>query len=190
MKTKLVALFCACVLLLTTVDMFIPRSEAKIFDNVIRLHILATDDSDEAQAVKLLVRDAILEECGYLFEDIDNIDSAKEIVSGNLSKIEAVANRILKENGMDYTATVEFGEEEYPTRVYEEFTLPAGKYISLRVKLGEASGKNWWCILFPPLCIGASSKSIVNTGVSKKDTSVFTEKRYTFRFKLLELFGD
>ena len=190
MKTKLIALFCACFLLLTVVDMLIPRSEAKVFDNVIRLHILAEDNSEEAQSVKLLVRDAILAECGDLFYPNGNITAATEAVEYNLARIENIANRVLSENGADYSATVQWGSEEYPTRVYENFTLPSGTYLSLRVNLGSASGNNWWCILFPPLCTKASSdKDLAASGINGNDTSVFSKPKYIFRFKLLELFG-
>lgn len=188
MKTKLIALFCACFLLLTVVDMLVPRSEANVYDNVIRLHILADSDSDEAQNVKLLVRDAILKECGDIFNSSLDVDAASETVEQNLTRMETVANRVLTENGFDYTATAEFGMEEYPTRVYENLTLPAGKYRSLRLNLGSAEGQNWWCILFPPFCTSASSESLSSAKVKENDTPVFSESKYIFRFKFLEWF--
>ena len=156
-KTKIFALFCACFLLLNAVDMLIPRSEQNVFDNLIRLHVLADDNSDTAQIIKLKVRDAVLEECAYLFDEQENVVTAESEIIANLEKIELVANRVLAENGADYKASAELGYEEYPTRVYENITLPAGEYKSLRLKLGRAEGENWWCILFPPLCTKASS---------------------------------
>ncbi len=187
---KIIALFCACFLLLNIVDMLIPRSEAEIYENVIRLHILADDNSDEAQSVKLLVRDAILEECGDLFSHSGNVIVASQTVEENLSRVESVANRVLAQNGMNYLAQAEYGYEEYPTRIYENFTLPAGTYRSLRINLGKADGNNWWCVLFPPLCTKASQaeKDLSSAGISKKDSAVFTKSKYVFRFKLLELF--
>ncbi len=187
MKTKIIALFCACFLLLNIVDMLIPRSEAKIYDSVIRLHVLAQDDSEEAQSIKLLVRDAILNECGELFSESGDIVSASEAVEDNLARMEKIANRVLMENGVSYRAKAEWGIEEYPTRVYENVTLPAGTYRSLRLKLGDGDGQNWWCVLFPPLCTKASA-DLSNSNVNKKDTEVFSNKKYIFRFKLLELF--
>lgn len=190
MKTKLIALFCACFMLLTVVDMLIPRSEANIYDNAIRLHILADDNSESAQSVKLLVRDAILNECGDLFSDTGDVTAAAEAVEENIPRMEEIANRVLQENGFDYHATAQFGYEEYPTRVYDNVTLPAGTYRSLRVNLGSAEGNNWWCVLFPPLCTGAASgKDLSKAEVTEKDSAVFTERKYIFRFKLLELFG-
>lgn len=190
MKTKIVALFCACFILLNVVDMAIPRSESKIYDSVIRLHILAEDNSESAQTVKLMVRDAILDECGDLFAEDGNIVSASETVESNLPKIEEIANRVLSENGMNYKAVCEWGTEEYPTRVYENLTLPSGIYRSLRINLGKAEGNNWWCVLFPPLCTKASAgeSDFARTDVNKNDSKVFTNRKYTFRFKLLEFF--
>lgn len=190
MKTKIVALFCACFLLLTVTDMFVPRTEAKIYDSVIRLHVLADDDSETAQNIKLLVRDAILSECGELFSETGDIIAASDKVELNLSKIKSVADAVLSENGAEYKSRVEWGYEEYPTRVYENMSLPAGNYRSLRVVLGDGEGKNWWCVLFPPLCTKASAekKDFSSTDVNKNDSSVFTNKKYIFRFKMLELF--
>ncbi len=190
MKTKIIALFCACFVLLTVVDMTVPRSESEIYDSVIRLHILAEDDSAESQNVKLLVRDAILSECSDLFESDSTLASAESTVAENLSRIESVADRVLSENGFEYTSSAELDYEEYPTRVYENITLPAGRYRSLRLKLGSGEGRNWWCVLFPPLCnkASASSEDFASTEVDERDSGVFMNKKYIFRFKLLELF--
>ena len=188
MKTKIIALFCACFILLTAVDTLVPRSENKVFQNVIRLHILAYDNSDTAQSIKLKVRDAILNECGDIFSDSYDITSAEEELIENIPKIEDISNRVLYENGVSYKATVELGNEDYPTRDYGGFSLPAGNYKSLRIKLGKADGRNWWCILFPPLCTKASS-DLSGTGINERDFEVFKRPKYKFRFKLLEFFG-
>ena len=187
---KIIALFCACFLLITTVDIVVPRSETKVFDSVIRLHILADDNGEEAQGIKLLVRDAILEECGDIFSQDGNIVAATETVEVNLSRIENIANRVLSEQGVDYEAEVKWGFEEYPTRVYENLTLPSGTYRSLRVSLGSGKGNNWWCVLFPPLCTKVSTADNLssNSEITERDSQVFTKKKYIFRFKLLEIF--
>ena len=170
--------------------MLIPRSEAKIFDNAIRLHILAEDNSETAQAVKLCVRDAILTEYSDIFNNNENVIEASKALESSLADIEATANRVLSEYNADYRASVEWGYEEYPTRVYENITLPAGSYRSLRINLGRAEGNNWWCVLFPPLCTDAAkNNSLSQSGVNENDSRVFKEKKYIFRFKILELFG-
>jgi stage II sporulation protein R len=191
MFKKMLALFCASFILLSTVDVFVPRGEAQIYESVIRLHVIAEDDSETAQSIKLLVRDAILNECSGLFSENGDVIAASETVEENLPLVESVANRVLSENNAGYEAKAEFGLETYPTRVYEDFKLPSGEYLSLRVKLGKAEGQNWWCVLFPPLCSKASSKKLglSNTKVGKNDSSVFTNRKYVFRFKFLEIFG-
>ncbi len=188
MKTKLIALFCVCFLFLNFIDLAIPRSETKLFDNVIRLHILAENGTYESQQIKLTVRDAILSECGDLFNQNGDIVTAKQTLEANLPKIQEISNQVLNEQGVDYKATVQLTYEDYPTRVYENFVLPQGNYLSLQVKLGDAEGQNWWCILFPPLCTGASTESFSKAEINNKDTEVFTKPKYVFRFKLLELF--
>ena len=190
LSTKIIALLCACFLLLNVVDMVVPRTEAQVYENVVRLHVLADDNSEAAQSVKLAVRDAILQEYGNLFDENGDVSVASDIIVSHLSDIESTANRVLAENGFGYRAQVLWGIEEYPTRIYEGFTLPAGSYRSLRVMLGSGSGNNWWCVLFPPLCTGAASEDGISvSGVNGRDTEVFTKKKYSFRFKILELFG-
>lgn len=187
--TRIILVFCACFLLITAADVFIPGNEKKIFEGAVRLHVLADSDSDSDQNVKLLVRDAILDEYGDLFGSADCSDDAKKAVEKSVGSIKNTADRVLKENGFPYESTVLWGKEKYPTREYEDFTLPAGEYYSLRVKLGSGNGHNWWCVLFPPLCTGASSRRLYETGVDRKSSQVFTERKYIFRFKFLEWFG-
>ena len=188
LTARCIALFCACFLLLTTVDLLAPQDEKKVFQNLIRLHVLANGDSDEEQRVKLLVRDAVIEECGSLFSGMTDSESALYTVNENIATVEQTANRVLSEQGATYTAKVVFGREQYPQRDYGDMSLPAGEYYSLRVLLGEAEGQNWWCVLFPPLCFGVSTGSFSDAGIDSGSSKVFTNKKYTFRFKLLEWF--
>lgn len=182
--------FCLAFFILLSIDCLLPRDEEKIYDSVIRLHILANSNSETDQALKLKVRDAIIAESGGLFENtepdklpLDQMDELGE-------KFAAIANRVIRENGFDYTATAVWGKESYPTREYDGITFPAGEYYSLRINLGNAEGENWWCVLFPPLCTNASSvqESLQKMGISKSGTKVYTSKRYVFRFKILEFF--
>ena len=181
--------FCLAFVLLLSIDCLIPRDEGKIYDSVIRLHILANSDAQPDQELKLKVRDAIIAESNGLFENsepelpLDQMDELGE-------KFVSIANRVIKENGYDYTAAVEWGKESYPTREYDGITFPSGEYYSLRINLGNAEGQNWWCVLFPPLCTNASSakENLNSMGISKNGTKVYTSKKYTIRFKILEFF--
>ncbi len=173
---------------------FLPiHSEAAIYDNVLRLHVLANSDSSEDQALKLEVRDRILEETATLFKDCKSKDEAREAVESNLDKIREIAEQTVREAGYEYGVSVSLGEEEYPTKNYEECCFPAGEYLSLRVMIGEAEGENWWCVLFPPLCIDAAGESrevFAEVGLTDEQYSFITETdnpKYKVRFKLLEV---
>ena len=173
---------------------FLPiHSEAAIYDNVLRLHVLANSDSSEDQALKLEVRDRILEETATLFKDCKTKDEAREAVESSLDKIREVAEQTVREAGYDYSVSVSLGEEEYPTKNYEKCCFPAGEYLSLRVMIGEAEGENWWCVLFPPLCIDAAGESrevFAEVGLTDEQYSFITETdnpKYKVRFKLLEV---
>lgn len=173
---------------------FLPiHSEAAIYDNVLRLHVLANSDSSEDQALKLEVRDRILEETATLFKNCKSKDEAREAVESNLDKIREIAEQTVREAGYEYGVSVSLGEEEYPTKNYEECCFPAGEYLSLRVMIGEAEGENWWCVLFPPLCIDAAGESrevFAEVGLTDEQYSFITETdnpKYKVRFKLLEV---
>lgn len=173
---------------------FLPiHSEAAIYDNVLRLHVLANSDSSADQSLKLEVRDRILEETATLFKDCKSKDEAREAVESNLDKIREIAEQTIREAGYDYSVSVSLGEEEYPTKNYEECCFPAGEYLSLRVMIGEAEGENWWCVLFPPLCIDAAGESrevFAEVGLTDEQYSFITETdnpKYKVRFKLLEV---
>ena len=126
-----------------------------ITDTVFRLHILANSDSEEDQALKLKVRDAVLEESAYLFENNSSAEESAAAAEAHLDEIKHTAERVIAENGGNYSVECEVTEMEFDNRVYDSITMPAGEYTALRITIGEAKGKNWWCVMFPPLCLPA-----------------------------------
>ena len=182
---------CASVLLLVSIDLVLPAGESEIYDSVIRLHVLAQSDSENDQQIKLAVRDAIVAECRDLFTDTDTTDEALTQIQDAAMQMEQIANRVLAEQGVAYTATAVFGTEAYPTREYDGVTFPAGEYLSLRILLGDGEGQNWWCCLFPPLCMSASTAedSLESVGIDTSSGKVFTQRKYRFRLKILEWFS-
>ncbi len=182
---------CASAVLIFALDLAIPAGEGEIYNTLIRLHVLAESDSDGDQAVKLLVRDAIVAECEDLFSETPTTEEALTQMEEASSRMEAIANRVLAEQGLPYTATAVFGRETYPPCEYEGVTFPAGEYYSLRILLGKGEGKNWWCCLFPPLCMNAANAEdrLDSVGIDPNSGKVFTNKKYTVRFKLLEWFS-
>ena len=163
--------------------------EESIYRDVIRLHVLAASDSEDDQSDKIAVRDAILDGYGDLFRGFSDRAEAEAAITPELrEQIAATAEQALAARGRAASVAVTLSEEEYPTRDYGNFTLPAGRYLSLRVVIGEGKGKNWWCVLFPPLCTAASVEG-VPLGLSDAEYRLVTEGKKSVRFKTLELFS-
>ncbi len=150
---KKLLVFASAVLLLFAISAFIPScSEMAIYDDVIRLHVLANSDSEYDQSLKLYVRDAVLSYVDGIISAADNKEEAEALISDATAEIESVARSAVAEYGGDYDVTVTLSKEEYPRKSYGAVTLPSGTYTSLRVMIGDAEGANWWCVLFPRLC--------------------------------------
>lgn len=162
-----------------------------IRENVVRLHIVANSDTKTDQAVKLKVRDAILENSENIFLNAENYENAVKECKENLDFFEDIANTVLKENGFNYTATAEFKTTYFKTREYETFTLPAGNYEALNIKLGKNEGKNWWCVVFPSVCIPAASQTDLSKSVSEKGVEITSNpQKYVMKFKIIEIYED
>lgn len=162
----------------------------EIRENVLRLHILANSNSDEDQALKLKVRDKILALDSALFENIDNFTDAKEIAQNSLNKIINIAQQEVYNNGYSYKVNAEVCNMYFNTRDYDGFSMPAGKYDAVRITIGEAKGKNWWCVLYPALCLPAASpKNEMENKLSDEQIDILSNKNsYEFRFASVEFF--
>ncbi|MBQ7120564.1 MAG: stage II sporulation protein R [Oscillospiraceae bacterium] len=175
---------------------FANDTQKSISEKMVRLHVIANSDSESDQAVKLKVRDAILEEVANLTEDCKDIAEVQKKISENLPRLTAVAENTLSENGFNYGAEAELAKTFFPSKYYDGFALPAGEYNALRIKLGEASGKNWWCVLFPPLCISAAEEpaeiQLSESGLSDDEIKLVTsdEIEYKYKFKIVEFFQN
>ena len=156
---------------------------------VLRLHILANSDTDADQAVKLLVRDRLLTEAGSLFQGNVTPQNAAALLTPELPRLTALAETVLRENGFDYGARAELTTEYFDTRAYGDFTLPAGTYTALRILLGEGKGPNWWCVMFPHLCLPAAQGGAQAEAVFSESEwrVVRPAEGYRIRFKLVEI---
>ena len=171
------------------------HGESAIYSDVLRLHVIAESDSEEDQALKLKVRDALLEKIsGY---EATSKETALEMIEKNREELCDVAEAVLKNEGMTQYVQIEIGEEHYPTRYYEDFALPAGKYTSVRVIIGEGEGQNWWCVLYPPLCTASAIKYdedyCIEAGLTKGQYNLITENEsgeYRIKFRLLEIASE
>ena len=181
---------------------FLPvHGEQEVYDTVVRLHVLANSDSEEDQALKLRVRDAVLEAASPIVVGCRSQAEAIEALSAHLDDLEDAARKVIEAEGRHDAVTVLLGEEDYPTRTYESCAFPAGRYVSLRVCIGEAAGQNWWCCLFPPLCLSAATATskednedaFLQVGLTKDQYGIITETgkaKYKVRFKVLEVIED
>lgn len=153
--------------------------------SVLRLHILAESDSEYDQSLKLKVRDVLLE--SNIFEDAESLESAERIAGKKLNQIEETAEKVLRENGCNLPVTAEIADVEFDVRTYGDITMPAGVYRALRVKIGSAQGKNWWCVMYPPLCIPAAcdvdeNKSAEELFDENELDIMYNPKKYEVRF--------
>lgn len=164
----------------------------EIRNDVLRLHVIAASDSKDDQALKLKVRDAILDAGAEIFDGSVNVINAVERITPKINNLTETAQKVIEENGFDYDVKITIGEEYFTTRTYETVTLPAGEYLSLIVKIGEGKGKNWWCVMFPPMCLSAADeedvlKSVLNDNEIKL---VNRSPKFEPRFKIIELFEN
>ncbi|MFZ5899253.1 MAG: stage II sporulation protein R [Bacillota bacterium] len=134
-------------------------------DNLIRFHVIANSDSEADQALKLKVRDAVVQAMTPKVEGISSVEEAREVVRANVGMIQEVSREQVRRNGFDYPVRVYYGRYSFPDRVYGSWKVPAGEYEAVRVVIGEGSGQNWWCVLFPPLCFvnGGQEAGVVAT---------------------------
>lgn len=161
--------------------------QARLSAQIVRLHVIAVSDEEAEQALKLRVRDAVLAYLGPELEGIDDAQEARALLEARLPEIRAAA--ISAAEGRSVSVTL--GQENYPTRRYEGFSLPAGRYESLRVVLGEGRGHNWWCVVFPPLCLSAAEAGRVQSVMQSDDFALITEEEgYELRFRIVELWGE
>ena len=171
------------------------RTQDELADKVVRLHVLANSDSEEDQALKLRVRDAVLEQATAILEQSADRREAESRLRGQLLELERIAAKEIAAEGYDYPVTVNLENTDFPTKEYDGFTLPAGEYLALRVIIGEGKGQNWWCVVFPPLCTTAATdleETAVAAGLDGEDISLITEEDegYVLKFRAVELWEN
>ena len=170
-----------------------------LYNSVFRLHVIANSDSEEDQELKYIVRDNLI---NYMNEKCKNLSSKEDIIEyakNNLVDIKNIAENTIKENGYNYPVVVEIGNYEFPTKWYGDISFPEGFYDALRVRIGKATGQNWWCVMFPPLCfvdsttgiVPDSSKQALKETLSEENYKIISESEnsdITIKFKLIEFF--
>ena len=192
---RILLAICMIVLLLGILPI---HGESEVYGSVLRLHVLANSDSEEDQALKLKVRDAVLEAATPLLVDCTTREEASAVVEANLDMLTVVAQQTIAAAGREDPVEITLSREVYPTRAYEGFCFPSGAYLSLRVMIGKAEGQNWWCVLFPPMCLGAATgqspeDACISVGLTGEQYRVITETdhpTYQARFRILEVLEE
>lgn len=192
-KDVKIAVIFGLILAFTISAVRLDASCSEIKGSLLRLHVLANSDSDTDQALKLCVRDRLLHTADVLFADCATEEQALHAVAEHLEILQQTAEDEVRAQGFDYPVQVSIGQAYFDTRVYEDFTLPAGEYDALRVVIGTGGGKNWWCVLFPPVCLPAATDAQVGQVLSDESTA-FVENaeapKYKIAFKTVEIFED
>lgn len=173
---------------------------SNLSDSMFRLHVLANSDSKEDQALKYKVRDSLLSYMNSICGNCKTKQEAISLVEKNKYTFEQIAKNTIEEEGYSYDVTINIGNFEFPTKTYGDISLPAGHYDALRVEIGEAKGKNWWCVMFPPLCfvdissgvVPDESKKWMENNLSEEEFALISDQsdnQIHFKFKLLEFFN-
>lgn len=190
-----IALMCG-VLIAVVGGSWLGREQKELADSVIRLHVIANSDSEADQALKLAVRDRVLEEARGLYPENATLAQAQAALKGHLNLLATAGQGVVEERGYDYSVTAALEDCWFPTKEYEGFALPAGNYTALRVTIGEGEGQNWWCVAFPPLCLGAASETVeqaAQAGYFTPGQSALVTgdgEGYVLKFKAMELLGE
>lgn len=179
-------------LIITAVFALIPfEGECReISDSVFRVHILANSDSEEDQNLKLLVRDALIQKAEPLLGSVTSKEEALSIVRENLAVFQHTAREVIISQGFDYSVKLSITNMYFTTRYYGDVTMPGGFYDALRVEIGKAEGRNWWCVMYPSLCLYSdNSTSSLKDGLTSRQYDIVTDgQNYVFRLKIVEIF--
>lgn len=152
--------------------------QEEIAGEIIRLHVIADSDDEKDQLLKLAVKDAVVEDLRGKLENAETIEEARGIILENLEELEELSDEIIEENGFPYKADASLGQAVFPIKRYGDLIFPAGEYEALRIELGKAEGKNWWCVMFPTLCYVDEAKQVITEENKEKFKEILTEEEY------------
>jgi len=183
---KKIILPTVCILLATVLIAVLPtEADSAIYEDTVRLHILASSDTREDQELKLYLRDKLLDKYSDMLKGSLSSEEAAGLLRAHLTEIEKSCNDWIKELGSSSRAEVTLTEEWYNTREYSDFTLPSGNYLSLKVVIDEGNGQNWWCVMYPPLCLDVATET--KNLYTEEEKELISDTGYSIKFKLLEL---
>ncbi len=201
-KRFLILIFLLFIYTIICAVSYVNAVSSNIESSVFRLHVIANSDSKEDQDLKYIVRDNILTYINEISKNASTKEEVIEIARNNIDTIKQIAQETVYENGYNYSVNIKIGNFAFPTKQYGDISLPAGFYDALRVEIGSASGQNWWCVMFPPLCfvdvssgvVPEESKEVLQENLSYEEYNLLSENRnnsdMNFKFKIVELFQN
>lgn len=217
MKKIIFTMVCLGIILITFIDVFAVKGNSNddvsvqdsIGKKLIRFHVIANSDTAEDQALKLKVRDKVLEYISPKLKNSKSIEESREIIKENSEAIRKLAEKVIAQNGYKYSVETKLSKEKFPVKTYGNITLPQGEYEAFRIIIGNGNGQNWWCVMFPPLCFIDITKGEVSYKETEnamkqvlsekeyeavdnliKDKDVKDENKIIIKFKIVELFND
>ncbi|MBE6817986.1 MAG: stage II sporulation protein R [Ruminococcaceae bacterium] len=186
---RMEAVLCAALVLCIGLNIFsFGLCCREVRQDVLRLHILANSDSKQDQELKYKVRDAVLHEHSGIFKSANTVEQAKLKANENLEAMRKTAVRTLRQNGCDKAVTVKLEKAFFQTRYYRDFTLPAGEYEAVRIVIGDGEGHNWWCVMFPQMCLAASTAAAAKNLSDEEKQLIFSDPQFEVRFKCVEMY--
>lgn len=184
-----IPIFITILIITSYITPFILTSN-RISNDVFRLHILANSDSEEDQNLKLKVRDEILKSSQTLFLNCKSLNEIIDISINNINYFKSIAEKCIKDNGYEYDVNVYVDKEYFNTRKYERITLPSGIYNALKIEIGQAKGHNWWCVMFPAICLSAVSDEEIYEILDEDEINLInSNEKYEIRFKIVEIYA-
>lgn len=201
-KRFLILIFLLFIYTIICAVSYVNAVSSNIESSVFRLHVIANSDSKEDQDLKYIVRDNILTYINEISKNASTKEEVIEIARNNIDTIKQIAQETVYENGYNYSVNIKIGNFAFPTKQYGDISLPAGFYDALRVEIGSASGQNWWCVMFPPLCfvnvssgvVPEESKEVLQENLSYEEYNLLSENQnnsdMNFKFKIVELFQN
>lgn len=198
-KTIILLIFLLCLYIFISAQSYANEISAGLSESVLRLHVIANSDSEEDQNLKYIVRDSLIQYMASICSNAKSKEEAMKVASNHINDFTEIANKTIKENGFSYNATVELGKFEFPTKTYSDISFPSGIYDALEVRIGNASGQNWWCVLYPALCfidtssgmLPDKSKNELKDTLSEEEYQIISEldtPTINFKFKIIEFF--
>lgn len=198
-KIILILIILFTIFIFTCAYSYVSAISDNLYNSIFRLHVIANSDSEEDQNLKYIVRDNLITYINENCKDFSSKDDVVQYANNHIEEIKKIAENTVKQNGFNYHVTIEIGKFDFPTKSYGDISFPSGLYDALRVKIGKSAGKNWWCVMFPPLCFVDTTTGIVSNSSKESLQETLSEENYkvvsdtestdiTIKFKIIEFF--